>query len=214
MPGATGSTDQFLDGTRQEQALQEQERLPETQQSPNVVAPPPTPEPEAPVGIDALTATLYQQLLGLMDQSANTDLANSQISNLNSILQSQGALAGKDLAAGGWGSGSAQPADISGILRGQQTALSQGIVGIQTAAQQRADMNTQTALIGLINLRSQLSNEQQQEVDNKLNAAMFEWQQFVDEKGFEFTEEELELKKWEIIGNAFGDVLDFFDGPG
>ena len=76
-------------------------------------------------GMDDMTQSLYKQLLGLMDQQANTDLANEQIGQLSSILSQQAALGGKDVAAAGFASGAAQPANIAPILQEQQKALAQ-----------------------------------------------------------------------------------------
>ncbi len=165
--------------------------------------PQPSQAPEIdPTGLDAMTAQLYSQLLGLMDQQANTDLANEQIGSLSNILNQQTSLAGKDLAAAGFASGSATPANIAPILQSKSQALAQGITQIQTAAQQRADVNKANALGMLSNLRGQLSTEKQQTFDNAMNTAMFKHQQWLDQQQLDIAQEQIDANMWASITSA------------
>jgi len=188
-------TDQFLNGTKQEADLEAAARA-EGPHAP--VAQQPGPE----ALIDPLTAGLYAQLLGLMDETANKELATQQAGSLNDILNQQANLSGKQLAASSFASGSAAPANISGILQGKAQALSQGVTEINTAAQARADANQATAVSGLLSLRGQLSAERQAEFDNELNTAIFEWQKEMDERKIKLSEDELESSYWGMITSA------------
>jgi len=185
-------TDQFLNGTKQEADLEAAARA-EGPHAP--VAQQPGPE----ASIDPLTAGLYADYLALMDESANKELANQQIGSLNDILNQQANLSGKQLAASSFASGSAAPANISGILQGKAQALSQGVTEINTAAQARIDANKATALAGILDLRGQLSAERQAEFDNKLNTAIFEWQKEMDERAIKLSEDELESSYWDMV---------------
>ena len=150
-------------------------------------------------GIDKITDDLYGYYLGLMDQTANTDLANSQISQLSTILNQQSNLAGKDLAAQSFAQGSATPANISGILQGKQKALTSGVTEIQAAAQARADANIIAGLEGLAGLRAQLSAEKQAELDRALAKATLAWQKEIDMLEYELSQDELDASYWSMI---------------
>ena len=166
-----------------------------------------TPETPAFTELDNVTTQLYSQLLGLLDQQSNTDLANEQIGQLSSILAQQSSLAGKDLAAGTWAGGGATQANIAGILRGEQQALAQGVTQINQNAQDRLDENRRFALSAILGLRSQLSDERQHDFDNALNQAMFDHQQWVDREGFAQAEEDREAAFWASIIQSIADII-------
>jgi len=175
---------------------------------PGEVAPPPDPNDATPAGsMNDYTATLYALLLGLMDQQANTDLANSQISQLSSILSQRSALAGKDLAAGTFAAGGATAANISGILRGEQQALGQGITEIQGQALARSDANKAQALNMILSLRGQLSMEQQADFDNRMRQAQFDFEKWKTKEGFRLAEEEQEAQGWSFIVQAIDAII-------
>jgi hypothetical protein len=203
--GRAGSTGQTPSGPNQIpphlQFLYDQANAP----VPGDIAPP-SGDPSG-VNMDEYTAGLMAQLLGLMDQQANTDLANSQISQLSSILSQRSALAGKDLAAGTFASGGATAANISGILRGEQQALGQGITQIQGDALARSQSNQATALGMMLNLRGQLSAENQADFDNRLATAQFEFEKWRTEEGFRLTEEEIEAQRMSFIIEAIGAII-------
>ena len=148
---------------------------------------------------DQVTKDLYKQLLGLMDQQANTDLTNQQIGSLSDILNQQATLAGKDLAAGTFAAGGATPANIAPIQQAKSSALAQGITQIQTAEQSRVDQNRATALSLMSNLRNSMAAEDQAAFDNKMNAAIFEWQKYIDQKGLELSSEEKDASFWAAV---------------
>ncbi len=173
---------------------------PSTTPTPPTFTPPDTTGSQG--GIDALTQQLYAQLLGLMDQQANTDLANEQIGSLSNILNQQTSLAGKDLAASGFASGKATPTNIAPLIQGQQKALAQGVTQIQTAAQGRADANQAKGLDLLTQMRSQLVGEQQQQFDNALNMAMFDYQKWLDGEGLRLSKEEQDAEFFTKITEA------------
>lgn len=152
--------------------------------------------------VEDITAALYQQMLGLLDTQANTDLTNQQIGSLSDILNQRATMAGKDVAAGAFASGKATPADITPIQQSTQAALAQGITQIQTSEQQRVDTNRMSALQMISSLRNSLSAERQAEFDNSMQTAMFEWQQWMGREGIRLNEDAQEAKKWELITTA------------
>jgi hypothetical protein len=172
---------------------------------------PETPSAEMPEGqIDVLTAELFAQLFGLFDQTADLELQGNQISQLNSILNQDATLAGKDLAAGGFATGSAQPANISAILRGKSTALASGVTDIQAATQARIDENAKVAIAGLLDLRGQMSDEQQNTFNNSMAVARLDYDKWLASEGLNATEEEQDSKFWEFLTDAALAVAGFF----
>ncbi len=157
---------------------------------------------DQPSMLDNITTALYGQLLSLMGTQVDSADTSRQVGELSSILSQRSALQGKDLAAGRWRRGGATATDISGILRGEQQALSRGVTDILTAEQDRVDRVRSSAISQLLQMRGQLSVEQQQEIDNALNQAMFDWQRYVDQKEIDLTEAEQEQAFWSFVGDA------------
>ena len=149
--------------------------------------------------VDTMTSELYQQMLGLMDQQANTDVTNQQIGSLSDILNHQATLAGKNMAGASFAAGSATPANIAPIEQAKSSAFAKGIVDIQNAEQARIDKNQATALSLISDLRSSLAAEDLARFDNSMNAAMFEWQRYIDQKGLELSEDEKEMEFFTMV---------------
>jgi hypothetical protein len=164
--------------------------------------PPESGDSGIPGGLDAMTAQLYSQLLGLMDQQANTDLANEQIGSLSNILNQQANLDVKDQAARDFASGKATPTNIAPILQGKSQALAQGVTQINTAAQARADANQALGMETIINLRNSLVGERQAEFDRALNVAMLDYQQWIDQQNLDLAQEEKDAKFFELLTTA------------
>ena len=169
----------------------------------------PDSSPDTGLGTEDITDNLYAMLLGVMDQQANTDLMSGQISQLSNILNQQASLAGKDLQAGRWAAGGGTATDISGILRGQQQALSSGITDIQAAGQARIDQQRMFAMDSILNLRSQLSAEEQAGFDRDLQERIFDWQKKMDQEELDLASDEAQMEFWASIISSAAKAVPF-----